>query len=96
VEIATYYCCAEAMQNAAKYAKASSISVTLRIHVGALAFSVADDGAGFEPSAVRRGVGMRSMAERVESLGGSLNVRSELGVGTTISATIPLSDVPDP
>ena len=83
------------MQNAAKYAKASSISITLRAQVGALAFSVVDDGAGFELSAVRRGVGMRSMAERVESLGGSLNVRSELGVGTTISATIPLTDVPD-
>jgi signal transduction histidine kinase len=95
VEIATYFCCAEALQNAAKYAKASSISVTLRIQLGALAFSVVDDGAGFDLSAVRRGVGMRSMAERVESLGGSLNVRSELGVGTTISATIPLTDVPD-
>jgi signal transduction histidine kinase len=95
VEIATYFCCTEAMQNAAKYADASSITVTLRAQVGALAFSVVDDGAGFELSTVRRGVGMRSMAERVESMGGSLNVRSELGVGTTISATIPLTDASD-
>ncbi|MGH2595366.1 MAG: sensor histidine kinase [Actinomycetota bacterium] len=95
VEIATYFCCTEAMQNAAKHAKASSIAVTLRPQVGALVFSVVDDGEGFELSAVRRGVGMRSMAERVESLGGSLDVRSELGVGTTVTATIPLTDAPE-
>jgi signal transduction histidine kinase len=90
IEIAAYFCCAEAMQNAAKYANASSIVVTIRPQVGAIAFSVVDDGEGFEPSTVRRGVGMRSMAERVESLGGTLDVRSAPGAGTTISATIPL------
>ena len=94
VEIAVYFCCTEAMQNAAKHAKASSIAITIRSQVGALAFSVVDDGEGFELSTVRRGVGMRSMAERVESLGGSLDVRSGSGVGTTISATIPLTGVP--
>ena len=91
VEIAAYFCCTEAMQNAVKYAKASSIAVTLRPQVGALVFSVLDDGEGFEPSTVRRGVGMRSMVERVESLGGYLHVRSSLGAGTIISATIPLA-----
>jgi two-component system sensor histidine kinase NreB len=83
------------MQNAAKYAKGSSIVVTIRSQVGVLAFSVVDDGEGFELATVRRGVGMRSMTERVESLGGSLDVRSALGSGTTISATIPLTGVPE-
>jgi len=91
VEIATYFCCTEAIQNAAKHAKASWIAVTLRPRVGALAFSVVDDGEGFELSTVRRGVGMRSMAERVESLGGSFDLRSAPGAGTSISATIPLT-----
>jgi signal transduction histidine kinase len=95
VEIAAYFCCTEAMQNAAKYAKGSSIAVTIRSQVGVLAFSVVDDGEGFELATVRRGVGMRSMTERVESLGGSLDVRSTLGFGTTISATIPLTGVPE-
>ncbi|HEY5859197.1 MAG TPA: ATP-binding protein, partial [Actinomycetota bacterium] len=90
LEIATYFCCTEAIQNAVKHAKASSIEVTLRPRVGAFTFSVVDDGEGFEPSTMRRGVGMRSMVERVESLGGSLDVRSRVGKGTTISATIPL------
>lgn len=91
IEVAAYFCCTEAMQNTAKYAKASSLAVTLRPQVGALGFSVVDDGQGFDPSTVRRGVGMRSMAERVESLGGSLDVFSAPGAGTTISATIPLA-----
>ncbi len=91
IEVAAYFCCTEAMQNAEKYAKASAIWITLRPQIGALAFSVIDDGAGFDPSTTRRGVGMRSMAERVESLGGTLDVRSSPGTGTRITATIPLT-----
>ncbi len=89
IEIATYFCCTEAIQNAAKHAGASSVVITLRSRVGAVTFSVVDDGTGFDPSTMRRGVGMRSMTERVESLGGALEVRSEVGRGTRISATIP-------
>ena len=91
IEIAAYYCCSEALQNAVKYATASSIVITLRASGGNLTGRVTDDGAGFDPSTVRRGVGMRSMAERVESLGGTLEVRSAPGAGTSITATIPLS-----
>ena len=89
IEIATYFCCTEAIQNAAKHAGASSVLVSLRCRVGTFTFSVIDDGEGFDPSTMRRGVGMRSMTERVESLGGTLEVRSEVGRGTSISATIP-------
>jgi signal transduction histidine kinase len=92
VEIAVYYCCSEALQNALKYARASSISIGLREQVGTLTCRIADDGAGFDPATVRRGVGMRSMAERVEALGGTLDVRSQPGAGTTIVATIPLTE----
>jgi signal transduction histidine kinase len=91
VEIAAYYCCSEAMQNALKYARATSITIALRRQVGSLACRITDDGVGFEPSTVRRGVGMRSMAERVEALGGTLEVRSGPGSGATIAATIPLT-----
>ena len=91
VEIAAYYCCSEALQNTLKYARATSITIALREHMGALACRVTDDGQGFDPSTVRRGIGMRSMVERVEALGGTLEVRSEPGAGTTIAATIPLT-----
>jgi signal transduction histidine kinase len=75
-----------------KYARADSITITLRRQVGSLACRVSDDGAGFDPTTVRRGVGMRSMEERVEALGGTLEIRSAPGAGATIAATIPLSD----
>ena len=92
VEIAAYYCCCEALQNALKYAHAPSITIALRRQVGSLACRVTDDGEGFDPATVRRGVGMRSMAERVEALGGTLEVRSERGAGATIAVSIPLTD----
>ena len=91
VEIAAYFCCLEAMQNAAKYAQANDVTVSIRRQGTELAFSVCDDGAGFEPSTVRRGVGMRSMADRVESLGGTIEVRSVPGAGTTIAARLPIT-----
>jgi signal transduction histidine kinase len=90
VEVAAYYCCSEALQNAAKYAGASSITVTLQRRIGSLVFSIVDDGRGFESSTAQRGIGMRSMSERIGSIGGTLYVRSVPGSGTTISATIPL------
>ena len=93
IEIAAYYCCCEAMQNAVKHAKAATISVTLRAVAGTLDLRVADDGVGFEPAAARRGVGMRSMAERIESLGGTLEIRSIPGKGTTVEAVLPLPKV---
>jgi signal transduction histidine kinase len=91
VEIAAYFCCLEAMQNAAKYARTASIAVTIRRAVNELALSVRDEGIGFDPSTVRRGVGMRSMVERVEALGGSLDVRSAPGRGTVVAARVPLA-----
>ncbi|MEP6759510.1 MAG: sensor histidine kinase [Actinomycetota bacterium] len=90
VEIAAYFCCAEALQNTVKYARASSVAIRVGLRAGKLSCRVIDDGVGFDPSTVRRGVGMRSMADRVEGLGGALDVHSAPGSGTTITATIPV------
>jgi signal transduction histidine kinase len=91
VETAVFFCCLEAIQNASKYAAASRIVVSLRCAGGHLAFDVADDGRGFEPALVRRGVGLRSLEERLDALGGSLDVRSAPGRGTTIAGRVPLA-----
>jgi signal transduction histidine kinase len=88
LEIAVYFCCLEAMQNAAKYAHASALTVTLRRSVDEVTFSVCDDGIGFDPTTVRRGIGMRSMSERIGSLGGELEVRSVLGAGTVVTGRL--------
>ena len=91
IEVAVYFCCLEAMQNAAKYARASSLIVTVRRSLDEAAFSVGDDGIGFDPATVRQGVGMRSMVERAEALGGSLDVRSSIGQGTVVAGRLPLT-----
>ena len=90
VETAVYFCCLEAMQNASKYASASRIVVTIRCAGGHLAFDVADDGQGFDPAIVRRGVGLRSLEERIDALGGTLEIRSAPGGGTTVAGRVPL------
>ncbi|HEX7247722.1 MAG TPA: sensor histidine kinase, partial [Actinomycetota bacterium] len=91
IEVAAYFCCLEAMQNAGKYASAERVVVSVRRRPDELALSVTDDGVGFDPSTARRGVGLRSMAERAESLGGSLELRSTPGRGTVVTARLPLA-----
>jgi signal transduction histidine kinase len=77
----------EALHNALRHARARSVSVRLGAEDGALALEVADDGAGFEPGdpALRSTrLGLTSMEERAERLGGRLTIRSSPGAGTTV------------
>jgi signal transduction histidine kinase len=89
VESALYFCCLEALQNIAKYAKASAAVVRLEQKGGVLTFTVSDDGIGFDPSVNRRGAGMTNMIDRLEALGGSLRVESSPGRGTTVTGRLP-------
>ena len=89
VEAAAYFCCLEALQNVAKYANASHVSVRLEAGDGQLRFEVLDDGKGFEPATTARGAGLQNMADRVEALGGSLDLRSQPGRGTRVRGRIP-------
>jgi signal transduction histidine kinase len=89
VEAAVYFCCAEALQNVAKYAGTCNVEARLAEEDGYLTFSVADDGAGLDPSASPAGTGIQGMTDRVEALGGTLQVRTTLGRGTTISGRLP-------
>jgi signal transduction histidine kinase len=84
-----YFCCLEALQNVVKYADAARASVSLTSEAGQLTFTVIDDGKGFDPSMMPGGSGLQGMADRVEALGGSLEVRSEPGTGTTVTGRIP-------
>ncbi len=90
VEAAVYFCALEAMQNVAKYARATRTEIRLQDGEGRLAFSVSDDGVGFDVDAAT-GSGLTNMRDRLDALGGSLQVRSSPGAGTTISGSIPLA-----
>jgi signal transduction histidine kinase len=89
VEGAVYFCCLEALQNVAKYAGASRVSLRLTAADGELRFTVEDDGRGFDTASTGYGTGLQGMADRLDAIGGVLQVRSELGAGTTITGRIP-------
>ncbi|MFN2589663.1 MAG: histidine kinase, partial [Actinomycetota bacterium] len=90
-EAAVYFCVLEALQNAAKYAQAFRAVITLREVGDALAFSVADDGVGFDPDRTPMGTGLQGMADRLAAIGGGLEVRSAPGAGTTVTGSVPLN-----
>jgi signal transduction histidine kinase len=83
-----YFCALEAIQNALKYAEASSIRVRVSASDDRLAFDVADDGRGFDPAATGYGTGLRGMADRLAAVGGEVEVRSAPGTGTTVVGTV--------
>lgn len=87
VEAAAYYVVAEALTNVAKYASASAVTVSVDRRDGSAVVEVADDGVGGADAA--RGSGLRGLADRVEALGGTLDVESPRGAGTRLRAEIP-------
>jgi signal transduction histidine kinase len=90
VETAAYFCCIEALQNAAKHAsEASAVAITLSRN-GDLHFEVNDDGRGFVADGVAPGDGLMNMRDRMASVGGELEIRSAPGAGTTVIGTIPV------
>jgi signal transduction histidine kinase len=90
-EAAAYFCVLEALQNVAKYAEATRAEVRLGEERGHLTFTVIDDGRGFDPATTPRGSGLQNMADRVEALGGSFEIESSPGRGTTVSGRIPVT-----
>jgi signal transduction histidine kinase len=92
-EAAVYFCVLEALQNVAKYAKASKATVKIFSDNGSLGFEVSDDGVGFDPDATSYGTGLQGMADRLEALSGQLTVTSRPGRGTTLSGRLPVGAI---
>jgi signal transduction histidine kinase len=90
LETAVYFCTLEALQNAAKYAQANEVSVSLLEDHGELVLSIRDDGRGFDRAATPLGGGLQNMTDRLAALGGTLTVRSRSGVGTIIEGHVPV------
>ncbi len=91
VEAAVYFCCLEALQNAAKHAPEATVAITVHEQDGALAFEVVDDGPGFDVVAAKRGHGFANMSDRLGAIGGGVEWDSTPGAGTTIAGSIPLT-----
>ncbi|HEX5617739.1 MAG TPA: GAF domain-containing sensor histidine kinase, partial [Solirubrobacteraceae bacterium] len=87
-EAALYFVAAETLTNVAKYAQATSVTVTLRRDDRWAEIEVADDGTG--GARPDDGTGLRGLHDRVEALGGELVLTSDPGVGTTVRARVPV------
>ncbi len=92
VESAVYFCCLEAMQNVSKYAGACEVALRIEEIGDELVFELTDNGCGFDVASAKKGAGTQNMADRLESLDGSLRIDSVIGEGTTITGTLPLAD----
>jgi signal transduction histidine kinase len=89
VEAAVYFCALEALQNVAKYARATGARVTLGQDGPCLAFTVADDGTGFDRAATPMGTGLQGIADRLAALGGTVDVDAAPGHGTRVTGRVP-------
>jgi signal transduction histidine kinase len=92
-EAAVYFCILEALQNTAKYARASRAAVALSCPGSHLEFTVTDDGTGFDTAKATHGTGLPGMADRLAAAGGTLRINSAPGSGTTISGRLPVSEL---
>ncbi|HET9248425.1 MAG TPA: ATP-binding protein [Actinomycetota bacterium] len=88
IEAAIYFVCLEAMQNAAKYARASQVRVSLARSEDGVAFTVRDDGVGFDAASTAEGSGLQNMRDRLAAFGGDVAISSAPGQGTTVSGRL--------
>ena len=93
LEAAVYFSVLEGLQNAAKYADATSVTVTLANRGDSLTFEVSDDGNGFDAGTVARGAGLTGIADRLDTVGGTIDIHSTPGIGTRITGKVPIQDV---
>jgi signal transduction histidine kinase len=88
-EQALYRIAQETLANAARHSHASRVNIALLYDTINVSLSIEDDGCGFDTAQKPKGVGLRSIKERAESIGGQITIESIPGKGTRIEATIP-------
>jgi Histidine kinase/Histidine kinase-, DNA gyrase B-, and HSP90-like ATPase len=89
-EAAVYFSCSEAIQNVAKHAgRDTRVTVSLAHDHGMLAVRVQDDGQGFDPVPVQEGPGLGNIRDRIDTLGGDVELESRPGRGTVLTLSLP-------
>lgn len=95
VEVIIFQAAKELIHNSVKYAEASRIDVTVGCDDGVFTLEAKDDGRGFDPATIRPtehgGFGLTHMRERVSYLGGTMEIQSAPGAGTTATLALPLN-----
>jgi signal transduction histidine kinase len=83
----------EALNNIAKYSKATTASISLAMDGNAIVLTISDDGIGFDPVAVKKGNGLQNMQDRCAALKGRCSIQSEPGKGCSIIGRLPLTSI---
>ena len=89
IEVTAWYVLAEALSNVVKHAGASEVEVSLSQHDGRLGLVIRDDGCGFDLDRPR-GLGLTGLSDRLDTVGGSLIITSDAGLGTSVCVHIPV------
>jgi signal transduction histidine kinase len=97
VERELYRIAQEALNNSLKHAAAGSVVLYLRQSNGSIELEIVDDGVGFNPEALpdRGGMGLKSIRDRAEHIGGSVTIRSQPGEGTSVKVSLQQITVDD-
>ena len=82
----------EALQNAAKYSGAESVSVSLADNGRELMFEIRDDGRGFDLATVDASAGLTGLADRLDTVGGTIRIDSTPGLGTVVTGSVPVNE----
>lgn len=90
-----YRICQEALNNVLRHSQARRVTLSLERDVGMLHLDVRDDGIGFDTAEVGGGLGLTSMRERAQMLGGTLDLRSTPGKGTHLQVNLPFTEPAD-
>jgi signal transduction histidine kinase len=90
IEATAYYLVTEGLANLLRHSGASRAGVVLRLAGERLEVAVTDDGCGFEPGSTPREGGLQGLADRLEAIGGSLEIASSVGRGARVAARLPL------
>ena len=90
IEAAVYFCCLEALQNMQKYAHATHAEIRLNTGDGRVRFEIVDDGVGFDVATTNQGSGLTNMVDRLDALGGEVQITSSLGTGTRVRGSLPV------
>jgi signal transduction histidine kinase len=90
LEGAVYFCCSEALQNLSKHSRATRGSVRVWCEGGRLSFEVRDNGRGLDPASANSGGGLQNIRDRLDVLGGVVDVSSAPGVGARVVGWVPL------
>lgn len=87
-QITLYRVAQEALTNTVRHAQATTVAVVLTVTGSESTLVISDDGSGFDVDAVEMSAGLRSLSERLNRIGGSLDVASSPGAGTTLTAVV--------